>query len=153
MEITQTVLALLLVMFSAGCADDMPVTSTYVPADCPPVHATTSSLDVDEPEEVDVVDEEVDAVDDHDHDADDDEVGDNTGEDAILVDLNSASQPQLIALPGVGPALAGRIIEYREKRRFERVEDLQRVRGIGSAKYAKLRPLVSVGAARQKRKL
>lgn len=61
------------------------------------------------------------------------------------VDLNTATADQLEALPGVGPATAQAIISFRDAHgRFERVEDLLDVRGIGPAKFATLRPLVTV---------
>ena len=61
------------------------------------------------------------------------------------VDLNTATSEQLEALPGVGPATAQAIIDYRSSHgRFQRVEDLLDVRGIGPAKFATLRPLVTV---------
>lgn len=53
--------------------------------------------------------------------------------------LNSASRSQLEALPGIGPALAGRILAGRP---YRRVEDLDRVKGIGPATLARLRSLV-----------
>ncbi|MEO6121407.1 MAG: helix-hairpin-helix domain-containing protein [Acidimicrobiales bacterium] len=48
-------------------------------------------------------------------------------------------------MPGVGPATASAIIEYRNRRgRFSSVEELVEVRGIGEAKLAALRPRVRV---------
>lgn len=60
------------------------------------------------------------------------------------VDLNKADTLALQALPGVGPALARRIVEARAEAPFRSLEDLMRVRGIGPATLARLRPLVSV---------
>lgn len=61
------------------------------------------------------------------------------------VDLNDASTEALQALDGIGPALSDRIVEYRSTQRpFQRVEELQRVRGIGPKTLAELRPLVTV---------
>lgn len=60
------------------------------------------------------------------------------------VRLNSASASELQALPGIGPALAQRIVAERSKGRFTSTEDLQRVPGIGKAKLARLRELVEV---------
>lgn len=61
------------------------------------------------------------------------------------VDLNRADTLALQALPGVGPALARRIVEARREAPFRTVEDLTRVRGIGPATLERLRALVTVG--------
>lgn len=63
---------------------------------------------------------------------------------APLLDLNRADTLALQALPGVGPALARRIVEARAETPFRGVDDLLRVRGIGPATLARLRPLVAV---------
>lgn len=61
------------------------------------------------------------------------------------VDLNSADEAALDALPGIGPATAAAIIEHREQiGRFTSVDELLDVRGIGEAKLEQLRPLVTV---------
>ena len=60
------------------------------------------------------------------------------------VDLNRADTTALESLPGVGPALARRIVEARRAAPFRSVDDLLRVRGIGPATLARLRPLVRV---------
>jgi competence protein ComEA len=68
-----------------------------------------------------------------------------TGAPAVL-DLNTATAEQLDALPGVGPATAKAILDYRtQHRRFRSVDELLEVRGIGEAKLAQLKPLVRVG--------
>ena len=59
--------------------------------------------------------------------------------------LNSATAPELERLPGVGPVLAQKIIEYREQYGpFQRIEDLLQVDGIGPAKLEGLRELIVV---------
>ncbi len=62
-----------------------------------------------------------------------------------LVPLNSASREELEQLPGVGPALAARIVEHRERYgRFRRAEHLLLVRGISERRFLQLRPYVSL---------
>jgi competence protein ComEA len=61
------------------------------------------------------------------------------------VDLNSASAEALQRLPGVGPAMAERLLEFRkENHGFHSVEDLLQVSGIGEKKFEKLRPFVTL---------
>lgn len=60
------------------------------------------------------------------------------------VRINSASASELQQLPGIGPALAQRIVETRSRGRFSSADDLLRVPGIGKAKLAKLRDYVEV---------
>lgn len=63
----------------------------------------------------------------------------------LRLDLNRAGEQQLQALPRIGPALARRIVDDRDRRGpFEGLEDLQRVRGIGPKTVELLRPLVRV---------
>lgn len=62
------------------------------------------------------------------------------------LDLNRATLDELIALPGIGPVLARRIIEYREAQGgFKSVEELLSVRGIGPKKLAQIKERVRVG--------
>lgn len=62
-----------------------------------------------------------------------------------LTDLNAASSADLQRLPGVGPALAKRILASRARKGgFDRPEDLEQVRGIGSATLARLADLICV---------
>ncbi|PIE53955.1 MAG: competence protein ComEA [Dethiosulfovibrio peptidovorans] len=61
------------------------------------------------------------------------------------VNLNQADKTDLMALPGVGPVTAGRILDYRRKEgAFRSVDELLKVRGIGPRKLEVLRPLVTV---------
>jgi competence protein ComEA len=61
------------------------------------------------------------------------------------VDLNTATPEQLDSLPGVGPATAAAIVDYRTHHgRFRSVDDLLEVRGIGAAKLEQLRAKVKV---------
>lgn len=66
---------------------------------------------------------------------------------ARAVDVNTADVAELERLPGVGPALAGRIVEERSRRgAFASPEELQRVPGIGPALARRLRGYVTVAA-------
>jgi len=59
------------------------------------------------------------------------------------LDLNAATQDELEALPGIGPVLAGRILDYREQiGGFTSLEQLLEVKGIGPKKFAAIRELV-----------
>ncbi|MDR7465060.1 MAG: helix-hairpin-helix domain-containing protein [Armatimonadota bacterium] len=59
------------------------------------------------------------------------------------LDPNTASAAELEALPGIGPVLARRIVEHRRAHgRFERLEDLLEVEGIGPRMLERLRPLL-----------
>jgi competence protein ComEA len=62
-----------------------------------------------------------------------------------LVNLNSATQAELEALPGIGPSLAGSIITERERRGgFRSVNELRDVRGIGEKRFADLKDKVTI---------
>jgi competence protein ComEA len=62
-----------------------------------------------------------------------------------VVDLNTATVADLDTLPGVGPVLAARILEWREQHgRFAAVEQLREVSGIGARTFERLAPLVRI---------
>ena len=64
------------------------------------------------------------------------------------VNLNTATVEQLTTLPGVGPKLAARIVEYRQKSgSFRSTQELINVRGIGEKSFAKMEAWLSVGEA------
>ena len=61
------------------------------------------------------------------------------------VDLNTATLAQLETLPGIGPALAQRIVDFRTQHGgFRSINELRQVGGIGDAKFAQLKDLVTV---------
>lgn len=60
------------------------------------------------------------------------------------INLNRATVEELDGLPGIGPAMARRIVERRQVRRFTKVEDLLQIKGIGKTKLERLRDLVKV---------
>jgi comEA protein len=64
---------------------------------------------------------------------------------AVLVELNSATAVELDLLPGIGPVLAQRIIEYRSKHgTFKAIEELKQVSGIGPKKFEAIKDHVTV---------
>ena len=66
------------------------------------------------------------------------------------VNINIADAKTLAReLDGIGPAKAQAIVDYRQKNgAFKKIEDLMNVRGIGEKSFLKLKPLVTVAAAR-----
>jgi len=63
------------------------------------------------------------------------------------VNLNRASADELQTLPGVGPVLAQRMVDWRKAHgRYRTVDDLQEIKGIGKKRLEQLRPLVTVKA-------
>jgi competence protein ComEA len=63
------------------------------------------------------------------------------------VTLNTASASQLEAVPGIGPKMAQRIVEYRQKNgAFKKIEELMNVKGIGEKSFLKLKAHITVSA-------
>lgn len=62
-----------------------------------------------------------------------------------MVNINTADVEELKKLKGIGPAMAQRIIDYREANgSFQAPEDIMQVKGIGKAKYAKLKEQIAI---------
>ena len=68
-----------------------------------------------------------------------------SSESATRININTAPSSELEKLPGIGKALAERIVAHREQYgSFRRTEHLMMVRGISERKFRELRPLVKV---------
>lgn len=68
-----------------------------------------------------------------------------TGDKLALVNINTADEKALDALPGIGPAKAKAIIDYRDSYgNFKTTQDIIKVSGIGQSTYEKLKDMISV---------
>lgn len=68
---------------------------------------------------------------------------DTTGTETGKVNINRAGSVELQSLPGIGPAYAQRIVDWRkENGRFESIDQLLEIRGIGPKRLEAIRPLV-----------
>lgn len=64
-----------------------------------------------------------------------------------LLDLNRATEEDFDALPGIGPRLAERILEYRKSAgAFHSLDELRAVKGIGKKTFERIRPLITVSS-------
>ena len=72
-----------------------------------------------------------------------------SSEEKQLIDVNQASAEDFSRLPGIGPKLAERIVDFRKKQGpFRRIEDLLAIEGIGYGKWKAIRPYLKLGIAR-----
>lgn len=68
-----------------------------------------------------------------------------SSESVLSVNINTASQDELQELPGIGPSIATRIVEYRNQNgKFKNIEDIKNVTGIGDSKFAKIKEFIKV---------
>lgn len=66
-------------------------------------------------------------------------------EGKAVVNINTADSEALMLLPRVGPSVAQRIVEFREKNgKFKAIEELMLVRGVGEKTFALLEPYVTI---------
>ena len=64
---------------------------------------------------------------------------------AVMVNVNKATTEELIKVRGIGPVMAKRIIEYRDKNgMFKSIDDLRQVQGIGGNKLKRIQDQVTV---------
>ena len=71
--------------------------------------------------------------------------GNLAGSTSSLIDINMADEKLLDSLPGIGPTLAARIVEYRQtKGPFKTIEEIKNVSGIGEKKFADIKDMITV---------
>lgn len=69
----------------------------------------------------------------------------NTKSEKRIVNINKATQTELETLPGIGPSIALKIINYREENgKFSSIEDLKNVNGIGDSKFENIKNYICV---------
>jgi len=64
--------------------------------------------------------------------------------DDKLININTASENSLMSLPGIGEVYAKRIIEYRNAKRFNSIEEIKNIQGIGDKTFDKLKDLITI---------
>lgn len=69
---------------------------------------------------------------------------DKSNNNASLININTATKEELMTIPNIGESKADKIIEYRNKNRFEKVEDIQYVSGIGESIFEKIKTYITV---------
>jgi competence protein ComEA len=70
------------------------------------------------------------------------------GSSIAAINLNTATKDELVALPGIGPAKAQAIVDYRNQHGpFRSVDEIRKVKGIGEKLFISIKPELSIGAA------
>ena len=138
---------LLLIFANAGCSESLATEAIYRPADCAEVVNLVPKIAKSNPGEINKKTKGVPAK------AEKPTItktppkpnpDEKSKDENDKVNVNDATSAQLETLPGIGPALAKRILDYRAKRKFKRLRDIRRVKGIGQAKFKKLKEKIRI---------
>lgn len=63
----------------------------------------------------------------------------------VQISINEAAISELVNLPGIGPSIAQRIVEYRDVNgKFKKLEDVKKVKGIGDKLFQKILPYIKL---------
>jgi len=74
--------------------------------------------------------------------------GEETEEVSDKININTAGEIELDKLPGIGPARAADIIEYRDSHGgFQSIEELKNIKGIGDKTFENLKDLITIGGS------
>jgi len=69
-----------------------------------------------------------------------------SGAAAAALNLNTATKDELVALPGIGPAKAQAIIDYRNQHGpFKSIDEIRKVKGIGEKLFLQIKPELAIG--------
>lgn len=68
----------------------------------------------------------------------------NNSSSSYKININNASVSELSSLTGIGEGKAKKIIEYREKNKFENIEDIKNVPGVGNSLYEKIKDNIEI---------
>ena len=68
----------------------------------------------------------------------------NEEKETELVNINTASKEQLLTLTGIGESKADLIIDYREENKFESIDDIKNVKGIGDSLFEKIKDYITI---------
>lgn len=72
-------------------------------------------------------------------------VSNSSSKETSKVNINSATESELLSLPGIGPAKAQAIISYRQEQgAFKQIEDIKNISGIGDKTFEKLKDMITV---------
>lgn len=70
-----------------------------------------------------------------------------SGAAAAALNLNTATKDELVALPGIGPAKAQAIVDYRTQHGpFKSIDEIRKVKGIGEKLFLQIKPELAIGA-------
>ena len=72
-------------------------------------------------------------------------MSDESNNSSLIVNINTANETELEQLPGIGPSISSKIVDYRNQNgKFKNIEDIKNVTGIGDSKYEKIKNFIKV---------
>lgn len=77
-------------------------------------------------------------------DSENQNIDSNKDDNKLLININTATKEELLGIPDIGESKANKIIEYRNNNKFEKIEDIQNVSGIGETIFEKIKNYITV---------